>query len=649
MLVVLPSYDDAQIAACIRAGAVQCLIEPVSDELCLAAIEQARAARVQEGLEALDPQLVDEVAISFRTPSEAEAAARLLSSFCPQPARQSLGISELLLNAVEHGNLEIGGLQKAFLLEEGLLAQEISLRLRDPRFSGRRAQVVFRRHAEHIEICCQDQGPGFDWRRALGPSLEDVQTPRGRGIALSRKLAFDSLDYFERGNRVAARVALDRPIESIPVSRRADAAPGQQRIFDELSDGERSYIAGEAQQILELGVNEQVFHTEALLAARLLGAKKSCIGLVNSDGRFLVCTCDGSGQRDVLLFDSLEELPELWRRAYAAEASLLVNEPLEVGPLGYLRQSVLTPMRYGLSTIGFLHVAENGSEWSRRDALRLEVLAARFAPVLSARLRADSAERARAMVAREHARSLEDREAARFLVGCLVREGCMAEPGIRMRMTSLELFNGDIALGGRLPGGGLRWMLGDFVGHGLSAAIGGIPLASIFYATTNKGVPLAEVACTMNETLRGVLPPGYFCAAILLEIEDGQLRCWNGGMPPAFLRDHGSSRVREFSSSGLPLGIAGADLFSAEVEQAAVQDGDRVLCYSDGVIETQNPAGVLFGVERAMHAFSVVAAASAFDHLTERLEHFRETANAADDLSIVEVTVGVADRPIQSS
>lgn len=646
VLVLLPAYDDALMCACLRAGAFQCLVEPISDELCQAAVAAASASRLAAQQLSFDPQHLDKVALWFQTPTEAESAARFLAAFCPQPARQALGISELLLNAVEHGNLGIGGETKARLLTSGTFQEEVALRLRDPERASRRARVTLRRFADHIEICCQDEGNGFDWRRLANHQCDDGAAPRGRGIALSRKLAFDSLQYFGNGNRVAARVDFERLLEpksmSEPIST-GRSGRHEQAVAD-LSEAECQHIQAEAQRILQLEADDQVFHEEAMLAARLLGARKACLGLVNSDGRLLASLVDTCGERDVQLFESEERLPELWSRVLTLNSMLIVNEPQAVASFGIVQQSLLIPIRHRLAVIGFLHVADNGAEWSLLDARRLEVLALQLAPVLAVRISAEAAERRHALAAGEQARALEDQEAARYLVGCLLREGCMDEPGIRHLATSVDVFNGDIALAARLPGGGLRWMLGDFVGHGLSAAIGGIPLASVFYATAQKNVPIAEVVVTMNQMLRDVLPPGYFCAAVLLELCAGELRLWNGGMPPALLRRAASREVCELPSGDFPLGIVEGEALDLGVRSLRVEPGDRVLCYSDGLIETRNRDGALFGVERAVKAFAEVPADEAFEHLSHALADFRGIADVSDDLSIVEITAGLAER-----
>ena len=57
--------------------------------------------------------LLDHGRFSFRTLDEARHLAALLAKSCPEPEHKTRGLSELLVNAVEHGNLGITYQEKA--------------------------------------------------------------------------------------------------------------------------------------------------------------------------------------------------------------------------------------------------------------------------------------------------------------------------------------------------------------------------------------------------------------------------------------------------------------------------------------------------------------------------------------------------------
>src|SRR5262249_26321766 len=69
----------------------------------------------------------------IQTLQEAEKLSSMLATHCPNPEKVAPGIWELLSNAVEHGNLEIGLEEKTAHLERGSFAEEVDRRLSLPR------------------------------------------------------------------------------------------------------------------------------------------------------------------------------------------------------------------------------------------------------------------------------------------------------------------------------------------------------------------------------------------------------------------------------------------------------------------------------------------------------------------------------------
>jgi len=55
------------------------------------------------------------------------------------------------------------------------------------------------------EVLITDQGDGFDWQPYLDIDPARAFASHGRGIALSRKLSFTSLEYLGSGNQVRGR------------------------------------------------------------------------------------------------------------------------------------------------------------------------------------------------------------------------------------------------------------------------------------------------------------------------------------------------------------------------------------------------------------------------------------------------------------
>lgn len=142
----------------------------------------------------------------FQEPAEARDIAALLANTCSDPQKVVLGLTELMLNAVEHGNLAISYAEKTELIRDGRLLDEIERRLGLGQYMSRQARVAFERGSGELRFTIDDQGQGFAWRDYLEMSPERAFDNHGRGIAMARLLSFDRLDYNEAGNQVVAVV-----------------------------------------------------------------------------------------------------------------------------------------------------------------------------------------------------------------------------------------------------------------------------------------------------------------------------------------------------------------------------------------------------------------------------------------------------------
>ncbi|MDQ2647023.1 MAG: SpoIIE family protein phosphatase [Myxococcota bacterium] len=646
VLTVLSQGREEQIAACVRSGAFYCFLEPV-DRALLGAMLRAASAVGSPKAEP-DPALavfvqsmphVKEIVLSVRSLADAQLVSAFVSELCPQPARQALGVSELLLNAIEHGSLEISGQEKAALVRAGKFHSAVAQRSLDPRFAEREVTVWLRRSADHVEIVCEDQGPGFDWKAQESAVLSDADAPCGRGIALSRTLAFDSLEFLGRGNVAVARARLER--------RSRNSAPNA---FAALSSWETRTIELETDRVLERATPEAFFAETLDLALRVSDSPVGFFGYLTESGELVVLTHDESRDGAVVRL-APGQWSRLWWEALEERRTHIENNPHSGFRGGSpLKRSLVVPIAHGDKLLGVVQVANRGRgsptspAYAERDAQRLETVARRLAPVLSAWISADLANRRTLELERERARQREEQELARHIVRRLLHEGCLDGPGIRYHLAATAFFNGDLALAARSKDGGLRWMLGDCVGHGLPAALGGLPLSSVFYATAAKNVPMPEVVSTMNDTLLALLPRGFFCAAVLLELSpDGkQLWIWNGGMPPVFVCSGQSERLRQIHSSDLPLGTVPSPELDVAGVRLTLDAGDRILCFSDGLIETQSTKNELFGLERAAVIAAQRAPDEVFGALLGAVVEFRGDNPAFDDLSLVEVTAGAA-------
>jgi len=206
---------DSDVLEGLRAGAYYYLTKPFSADTLLAIV--AAATRDFQGHKELEAEVkqqgsalicLSEARFVFRTPEEARSLATLLANTAPEPGRIVLGLSELMLNAVEHGNLSIGYREKSRLIETDSLQNEIERRLAGAPYCNRHVELEICRGDSELSFRIRDQGDGFDWQNYLEMSPERAFDTHGRGIAMSRLISFDRIEYRGKGNEVEAAIRL---------------------------------------------------------------------------------------------------------------------------------------------------------------------------------------------------------------------------------------------------------------------------------------------------------------------------------------------------------------------------------------------------------------------------------------------------------
>jgi len=215
VIMVTAASDRHEIIEGIDAGAYYYVTKPIDREMLLsmtnaAVADFARFKKLQREVhsDADMLSLLRDAEFGFRTAEQASNLASFLAKACPDPERVVLGLSELLVNAIEHGNLEISYDEKSALTQQGALHGEIQRRLADGRFRDRTATVRVKRQPNQVEITIRDEGPGFDPQPYLSIDPARVFDSHGRGIAIAKLMSFDDLEYRDGGCEVIGRIAL---------------------------------------------------------------------------------------------------------------------------------------------------------------------------------------------------------------------------------------------------------------------------------------------------------------------------------------------------------------------------------------------------------------------------------------------------------
>lgn len=143
--------------------------------------------------------------IELSTFEEAKQCAISLAQLASDPEKVVMGLYELLINAIEHGNLGIGYQLKSSLENSSVWLKEVASRMSLPENRSKRVQVEYRLEQGELVYKISDEGDGFDFKAFLEISTSRCLNTSGRGIAVAKILCFDHLEFVQPGNQVIVR------------------------------------------------------------------------------------------------------------------------------------------------------------------------------------------------------------------------------------------------------------------------------------------------------------------------------------------------------------------------------------------------------------------------------------------------------------
>ena len=148
-----------------------------------------------------------------------------------------IALSELLNNALEHGNLEISYEEKSKWMEEnGEIVSLIEQKRLDPKFSNRKIGISYILNQDFCSFTISDDGNGFDWKKYTQKQAEESTQLHGRGIQLSGEMV-GTLSYNDKGNKVTLKIKSQ--------TNSSNNIPGVMRTFETVTFKDREVICRE--------------------------------------------------------------------------------------------------------------------------------------------------------------------------------------------------------------------------------------------------------------------------------------------------------------------------------------------------------------------------------------------------------------------
>ena len=196
-----------------------------------------------------------------------------------------------------------------------------------------------------------------------------------------------------------------------------------------------------------------------------------------------------------------------------------------------------------------------------------------------------------------------------------------------------------------LADGRLAISLADVTGHAMEAAIPVVMFSGILENQMEAGYSLEELFPRLNRSLQRILDRRTFVCFEMGELDPAAriFRFANSGCPYPYHFKASTGEVAELQVDAYPLGVRADTAYSTL--EVKLEEDDRVVLCSDGIIEAENAAGELFGFERTAEVIyrgcrENLSAAELLDRIIGEVKMFTGDVPQGDDQTMVVLAVG---------
>ncbi|MGP3921127.1 PP2C family protein-serine/threonine phosphatase [Nonomuraea sp. 10N515B] len=170
---------------------------------------------------------------------------------------------------------------------------------------------------------------------------------------------------------------------------------------------------------------------------------------------------------------------------------------------------------------------------------------------------------------------------------------------------------------------GVRLLIGDVQGKGLEAVETAAWVLGAFREAAYNEPDLPAISDRLETTLSRHLEEEAFVTAILGQVDGDGIQLLNHGHPPPILLA-ADGRVEEVEpqEEGLALGLGCLGPGGPKSQRVSFADGDRILFYTDGVIEARDPDGAFYPLKERVPLILACDPETALDELrTDLINH----------------------------
>jgi sigma-B regulation protein RsbU (phosphoserine phosphatase) len=306
-----------------------------------------------------------------------------------------------------------------------------------------------------------------------------------------------------------------------------------------------------------------------------------------------------------------------------------------------LNASLIVPLVYQNQLIGSLNLGEkkSGKAYNREDIDLLRTVASQGAvSIENAKLFQENLEKQRME---------EELNIARDLQMSMLPASCPKIKGFEISASSTPAreVGGDFYDFIEMGKDRLGLVVGDVTGKSVSGALVMAASRSVFRMLSEEQLTVGDIMIRANLRTKKDIKKGMFVALLyaVLDSKDRVLSFCSAGQthPMYFSSETGKAEIVETKGDSFPLGILEESDY--QETQIALKPGDRVIFYTDGIVEAMNEREEIFGFDRLLGVLQNAGPISADELLREilnKVKLFAGNARQHDDLTLIVVGVG---------
>ena len=612
MVVVSSEKVDGFLALqCMRLGALDYLIKPITITALLESIQ--RILNHQRffclGIEPDGDSVISEdKTLVFgsdpeRIPYVINQAAINARRVCEDTDMLKMALGEIVLNAIEHGNLGITMDEKAKAVKKGSFENLVRQRNKNPKYADRMVTIHIHMDQNTLEYHIIDEGEGFDYKKEFNPD-PNAHIGSGLGVQIA-KTFFSEVRYEGCGNSVRLVYRKDK------VSKSKQWTP-ERIIRDEF--------------IVQL--------LKSFPSGLLVISDKNEVILWNKTAQKIT-----SVKSSDVLGKTMDEVPVIVKNLLSLKDKQITHE-LGDFDQRYLEKTMHTvePREGGKYTaILFTDVTESIRQKEEMERLLMESAETKdLMEEQAAHLTFTLAEmeEKNEIIRAQNQRMIEELEMAARLQKSLLPDTFENMNGVSFTCKYIPSIHigGDLYDVVNLGGGQTGFIIADVSGHGVAAALISSMFKMSFHALAATVASPTILMHMLNGELKPVLDEDYITAFFVLTDRHAKSITYsNAGHPTPLLFKKSTGKILELDTDGFFLGSFDDGGYEEKCENN-IEMGDALLMYTDCILETENDQAEQYGKDRLIHCFHNAIQTMRGNAVIEAIEADVRSFNCKDTL-----------------